>query len=134
MGRKYLDLSARLAALAFLGLALLASFSSAAVAAEPFNDVAFDAAQRANKTILLDVTASWCPVCRIQGLIIRRAEARMPQFVVFTIDFDKDTDLLKRFDVSYQSTLIVMKGTKELSRSTGDTNEDRIDAMIQQGL
>jgi len=54
--------------------------------------------------------------------------------VIYEVDFDTAKDTLKRFRVQQQSTLIVFKGTKEISRSTGDTDPARIRALIAQGF
>ena len=51
----------------------------------------------------------------------------------FNIDFDSQKDLLKKFNVQKQSTLIVFKGKQEAGRSTGDTNAGSIDALVEQG-
>jgi hypothetical protein len=48
-------------------LAALLAFSAGANVGQPFDAKAFQEAQASGKTILLDVAASWCPVC-CQGL------------------------------------------------------------------
>lgn len=105
-----------------------------AVAVQPFDDAAFEAAQAAGKPVLIDVTASWCPTCRAQKPILERLEAEFPSLIVYEIDFDSRKDLLKRFRVRVQSTLIVFKGTEEVGRSTGDTNPASIQALVARGL
>lgn len=117
-------------------LAALALFalSFTAHAAQPFDGKAFRDAQAVGKTILLDVTASWCPTCRQQRPIVERIEKERPDLVVYEVDFDTGKDVLKRFRVQYQSTLIVFKGAKEVGRSTGEIDPDRIRALVAKGL
>ena len=126
---------------ALLGLALYAlvataplGFSVVSRAAESFDDQSFKQAQAAGKTILVDVTASWCPTCRQQRPIVEQIEKERPNLVVYEVDFDTAKDTLKRFRVQLQSTLIVFKGTKEVGRSTGDTDPARIRALVAQGF
>ena len=126
---------------ALLGLALCALvaaallvFSMVSHAAESFDDQSFKQAQAAGKTILVDVTASWCPTCRQQRPIVEQIEKEKPNLVVYEVDFDTAKDTLKRFRVQQQSTLIVFKGTKEVGRSTGDTDPARIRALVAQGF
>jgi thiol-disulfide isomerase/thioredoxin len=122
---------------ALLGLVLCALvaaavlvFSLAGHATQPFDDQSFKQAQAAGKTILVDVTASWCPTCRQQRPIVEQIEKEKPNLLVYEVDFDTAKDTLKRFRVQQQSTLIVFKGTKEVGRSTGDTDAARIRALV----
>jgi thiol-disulfide isomerase/thioredoxin len=121
-------------ALCALAAAALLAFSVVSHAAQPFDDESFKQAQAAGKTILVDVTASWCPTCRRQRPIIEQIEKEKPNLVIYEVDFDTAKDTLKRFRVQQQSTLIVFKGIKEISRSTGDTDPARIRALIAQGF
>ena len=43
-------------------------------------------------------------------------------------------DVLRRFNVQRQSTLIVFKGKQEAGRSVGDTNAASIEALLAKGL
>ncbi|HEX9590094.1 MAG TPA: thioredoxin family protein [Bradyrhizobium sp.] len=108
---------------------LLAS-SLVAWAGQPFDAKAFQSAQAAEKVILVDVTASWCPTCRQQRPIVEQIEREKPDLVVLEADFDTAKDVLKQFRVQYQSTLIVFRGSKEVARSTGETDPSLIRALI----
>jgi thioredoxin 1 len=117
-----------------LSAAALLAMSLAAQAAQPFTAKAFQDAQAAGKSILVDVYASWCPVCKVQRPIVQELEKANPQLAVFEVDFDKAKDTLKQFGVQYQSTLIVFKGAKEVGRSTGDTDKAVITSLVSKGL
>jgi len=117
-----------------LAAAAMLAFLVAVQAAQPFDVQSFERAQAADKTILVDVTASWCPTCRQQRPIVEQIERENPNLVVYEVDFDAAKDALKRFRVRYQSTLIVFKGAKEVGRSTGDTDPARLRALVAQGL
>jgi thioredoxin 1 len=121
-------------ALCALAAAALLAFSAVGHTAQPFDDQSFKQAQAAGKTILVDVTASWCPTCRQQRPIVEQIEKETPNLVAYEVDFDTAKDTLKHFRVRYQSTLIVFKGTEEIGRSTGDTDPTRIRALIAKGL
>ena len=115
---------------ALLVAATLLASSLVAWAGQPFDAKAFQSAQAAEKAILVDVTASWCPTCRQQRPIVQQIEGEKPDLVVYEVDFDTAKDLLKQFRVQYQSTLIVFRGRKEVARSTGATDPDLIRALI----
>ncbi len=63
-----------------------------------------------------------------------RADPRFKDLVYFVIDFDSQKDLLKRFGVRTQSTLIAFKGEKEEGRSVGDTRRDSIISMVAKAV
>jgi thioredoxin 1 len=110
------------------------SASLAAQAGQAFNTKAFQQAQTAGNTILVDVTASWCPTCKQQRPIVQEIEKERPNLVVYEVDFDTAKDVLRRFHVQYQSTLIVFRGANEVDRSTGETEPTRIRELIEKGF
>ena len=123
-----------------LASAVTATLSPGSIAAaldkQPFDQKAFEAAQAAGKSILIEVSAPWCPVCKAQAPILSRlkGEPRFKELVNFNIDFDSQKDLLQRFGVQKQSTLIVFKGKQETGRSTGDTNAGSIEALLGKSI
>jgi thioredoxin 1 len=116
-----------------VALSAALSLGTAAFAMDQkFDQKAFDAAQAAGKPILIEVSAPWCPVCKAQAPILSKlkSETRFKSLASFSIDFDSQKDLLKRFNVQKQSTLIVFKGKQEAGRSTGDTNAGSIEQLL----
>jgi thioredoxin 1 len=104
------------------------------LAREPFDAKAFEQAQAAGKTVLIDVYASWCPVCKKQQPTIARLEKEKPELIVYEVNFDNDKNVLKKMGVQAQATLIVFKGAKEVGRSTGDSDPGRIQALVEKGF
>ena len=101
-----------------------------------FDQKAFDAAQNAGQPILIEVTAPWCPTCKAQAPILSRLSSadKYKNIVRFNIDFDSQKDLLRKFKVTTQSTLIGFKGKQEVGRSTGDTNPASIEALLAKAI
>lgn len=122
--------------LIFPFIAALFFVAAAWAAGKPFNQAGFEAAQAAGKPILVEVHADWCPTCRAQEPIISELmrDPKNADFVVLRVDFDNQKDVVKRLRTQYQSTLIVFKGTKEVSRSTGETRKDAIAAQLAKAL
>jgi thioredoxin 1 len=122
---------------------LIAAAAAAALAAapafaepQPFDAKAFDAAQKAGKPIFVAVHASWCPTCKAQTPILSKltADPKFKDLTYFVIDFDSQKDLVNRFGVKMQSTLIAFKGGQEQGRSVGDTDRARIAALLNKVL
>ncbi|WP_439574501.1 thioredoxin family protein [Phreatobacter sp.] len=101
-----------------------------------FTPAAFQAAQAAGRPILVEVSAPWCPTCRAQKPILSdlTASERFRGFVVLTVDFDSQKDVLRQLRVQMQSTLIVFRGTEEKGRSTGDTNRASIETLLAKAI
>jgi len=124
-----------LAGLAF-AVAMAVSAPLSALDKKPFDARAFEDAQAAGKPILVEVHASWCPICKAQTPILANL-SNTPKFkdmVRFNIDFDSQKDLLRKFNVQKQSTLIAFKGKQEVARSTGDTNAGSIERLLDKSI
>ena len=117
-----------------LATTFLIGSSLVAQAGQPFDMGAFQQAQAAGKSILVDVTAPWCPTCKQQRPVVQEIEKSTPNLVVYEVDFDSAKDVLKRFRVQSQSTLIVFKGANEVGRSTGETDPANIKALVSKSL
>jgi len=111
---------------------LAAAAPALAAAPQPFNDAAFAEAQKAGKPIFVAIHASWCPICKAQTPILAQltADPKFKDLVYFTVDFDSQKDLVRRFGARMQSTLISFKGAAEQGRSVGDTNRQSIAALL----
>ncbi len=102
----------------------------------PFDQKAFEAAQAAGKSILVDVSAPWCPVCPAQKPIIEELSLH-PEYrdlTIFDVDFDTQKPVLRSLKVQQQSTLIVLKGNKETGRSVGSTDPSAIDRLLKKAI
>ena len=98
-----------------------------------FDEATFAALQNADKPILIDVRADWCPVCKKQAPVISSllADPEFAGYTVLEVNFDTEAAVLKQFKVAQQSTLIVFKGKAEKGRSTGVTQQDSIAALLR---
>ncbi|ASU41520.1 thiol reductase thioredoxin [Herbaspirillum sp. meg3] len=110
--------------------------STVFAAGQHYAQAQFDALNKSGKPVVVHVHADWCPTCRAQDPIVS-ALIKDPAFknVSFLeVDFDAQKDVVKAFNVTQQSTLIVFKGGKEVGRSTGDTRKASIDSLINKAL
>ena len=124
------------AARSMFGAALLAAASLAQAAVQPFDKTKFDAALAQGKPVIVDFAADWCPTCKEQKPIVEALmqEARRKDIALFVADFDKETALKKRLKVTMQSTFIVLKGGKEVGRSTGQTDKAELAGLFDKAL
>jgi thiol:disulfide interchange protein len=116
----------------------IAAASRSAQAAEraAWSDAAFDAARQAGRSVIVEVTAPWCPTCRAQRPHVDATLAApdMAQALLLTVDFDSQKDALRRLGVRSQSTLIAFKGMEERGRATGITDPAQIRDLLRRAL
>lgn len=119
-----------------LTLVLISGVPAGAMERKPFDAKAFAAERAAGRPILIEVSAVWCPICKVQKPILSNlaTKAKFKEVTLFEIDFDTQKDLLRTFKVQKQSTLIAFKGTQEVARSTGDTNATSIEALLDKSI
>ena len=123
-----------IAAAASLGLILFAALAFSAEV--PFNQAQFDAARSSGKPVAVVFHADWCPTCRAQAPLLKDLSQK-PEFTRLTLyiaNYDQEKDLKKSLGVSQQSTLVVFKQGHEVARSTGDTNEASLGALLRQAI
>lgn len=113
---------------------LMTSVSAHAVeGAMTYNSDAFQKAQQANKMIVVDVYKDGCGTCAKQKPALEAARDKYPDAAFFRVDFANDKKAVKKFSAIKQSTIIVFKGTEEKARLLGETNQEKILAMIAKG-
>jgi thioredoxin 1 len=102
---------------------------------QPYSAVALAEAQKADKPVALHFHADWCPTCRAQEKVLQSLKSEQGlNLTVLVANYDTEKDLKRRFKVNAQSTLVVLKGTKEVARSVGDTSSDGIRNALKSAL
>ena len=121
---------------AVVAIAITAAIAVPALAATKFTPAGLAEAQKAGKSILVEVSAPWCPVCRAQKVVLGELgkQERFKKLVTFEVDFDTQKDALKALNVRMQSTLIVYKGDKEMGRLAYDAKKESIEALLAKAL
>lgn len=123
--------------LVLLGLFVLApSLSARAATVQPFTKAAFEAAQARNQPILVDIWASWCPICAAQKPIIERL-GKSPAFhdlLVLRVNFDTQKAIVRAMGARMQSTLIAFHGRKLVGVTVGDTDPASIAALLEKTI
>ena len=94
----------------------------------------------AGDTVFLDFKAHWCTTCNAQARAINAIKSGNADYasnIVF-IDVDWDqygrSDLVKSLNIPRRSTLVVLKGDKELGRLVADTSSRRIKTLMDTAL
>ena len=113
---------------------IFTSFATFALeGASHYNADAFQKAQNSNKMIVVDVYKDGCGTCAKQKPALEAARSQYPDAEFFRVDFVNDKQAVKKFKAIKQSTIIVFKGTEERGRVLGETDQEKILAMIAKG-
>ena len=124
-------------AAALAGVVMLATAGVAnAIEIAPFEASAFEAAKAEGKSVVVDVTASWCNTCRAQTKIIDTLAGK-PEYkdiLVLKVDYDKQKDEMRSLGAQNRSTLIAFKGPEETGRSVADTNPVSVEQLFTSTL
>ena len=95
---------------------------------------------KAGETVFLDFKASWCTTCKAQERALEALKSENPAYeqAITFINVDWDTygksDLAKSLKIPRRSTLVVLKGDKELGRIVADTSKASIKALMDTAL
>ncbi len=101
---------------------------------------ALEAALASGKPVFLDFKASWCSTCKAQERVISALKAENPAYeagiVFLDVDWDtwKDAVIVSEMNIPRRSTLVVLKGDKELGRIVAGTGRDAIKALMDMAL
>lgn len=127
----------RRALLIFFSLAgLFTSVAANAAERVQFTPAAFAAAEKAGKSILVDISAPWCSTCQAQEAALRKLtkDPKFDALTIFVVDFDSQKDAVRSFGARWQSTLVVFKGEREVARSVADTDPSSLAALLDAAL
>jgi thiol:disulfide interchange protein len=125
----------RIARLALTLLLLSTAALAHALDVQPYTPQALEAAQKAQAPVALHFRADWCPTCRAQDKILHALEMESGlQLTVLSVSYDNETALKSRFKVQTQSTLIVLRGTRETARLVGNAASGDIRAALKSAL
>ncbi len=116
---------------------LLAFTVSAAFAANtPYKQAEFNQLLKDGKSVVLHIHADWCPTCRAQDAVLKDLLPmdEYKNLPVLRVDFDTEKTLLRKYKVRNQSTFIIFKNGKEVTRSTGETDSTRIAELLNKAL
>ena len=119
----------------FVLLSFLTAASAYALEIIPYTPAALAQAQQSGKSYALHFHADWCPVCRAQSQVLEALKADpMLNVTVFVVNYDTEKSLRKPFSVYTQSTIIAFKGKHETGRLAGESQADKIRAVLMSAL
>ena len=114
---------------------VLFAFESFAVEKKTtFTLEAFNEAQKAGKTIVINSWNKFCGTCSKQTKILNEAKKDFPNIIFLSYEHSKNKDIAKLLKSEYWATIIVYKNSKEIAKEIGITNKSDIYSLIKKEI
>lgn len=120
-----------------LGLALPAMASAETI---DYTPGVIQSALKEGKTVFIDYATDWCSTCQRQERVISAIRDSNPAYdeamVFVRVDWDEygTHQVSTALKIPRRSTLVVLKGNKELGRIVAGTSVEDIKALMDTGL
>ena len=96
-----------------------------------FTNEIFKKSQSNGKTIVIHSWNKTCTTCAKQVKILDKAKQDFKDIIFLSFEQTKDKDIAKFLSIDYWTTIVVYRDNKEVSRSIGQTNKEKIYSQIK---
>ena len=96
-----------------------------------FTNKIFQEAQSEGKTVVIHSWNKTCSTCAKQVTILDKAKKDFENILFLSFEQTKDKDIAKFLGIDYWTTIVIYKNNKELSRTIGQTNKEKIYSQIK---
>ena len=114
---------------------VLFTFESIAIEKKTtFTVEAFNEAQKAGKTIVINSWNKSCGTCATQTQILTEAQKDFPDILFLSYEQTKHKDIAKLLNVDFWATIIIYKNSKEVVKEIGVTSKSDIYSLIKKEI
>ncbi len=90
----------------------------------------------ADRPVLVEFTADWCPPCRVMARVLAELRAERPDLAVVALDVDANPATAARYDVLSMPTFVVFDQGAPIGRLVGSRPKRRLlrelDELLEQ--
>ena len=116
----------------FIIIFTLISFNTFAVEkSTTFNNEIFEKAQLDGKIVVINSWNETCTTCKAQIKILNQAEKEFEDILFLSFEQEKDKAIAKKLGIDYWTTIVIYQNNKEVYRSIGQMNKDKIYSAIK---
>ena len=116
----------------FIIIFTLLSFNTFAVEkSTTFNNEIFEKAQLDGKIVVINSWNETCTTCKAQIKILNQAEKEFGDILFLSFEQEKDKAIAKKLGIDYWTTIVIYQNNKEVYRSIGQMNKDKIYSAIK---
>ena len=109
----------------FLLIILFPLHVNAAEKKTTFTNEIFSKAQSDGKTVVVSSWIKYCTSCASQMKALKNVEKDFNNLVYLNFDV-REKAIAKQLNIQFQTTLVIYKNNKEVSRSLGELSKDKI--------
>jgi thioredoxin 1 len=99
-----------------------------------FSTEIFEKAQASGKTIVINSYEIWCGTCVAQIKVLNQAKKDFNNVIFLSYEQGKNKDIAKKLNINFRTTIVVYKGSNEVSRIIGQTKKEVIYSTIREGI
>ena len=96
-----------------------------------FTSEIFQKAQLEGKTVVINSWNETCTTCKAQIKILDQAEKEFTDILFLSFEQEKDKTIAKQLGIDYWTTIVIYQNNKEIYRSIGQMNKDKIYSVIK---
>ena len=96
-----------------------------------FNNEIFEKAQLDGKIVVINSWNETCITCKAQIKILNQAEKEFEDILFLSFEQEQDKAIAKKLGIDYWTTIVIYQNNKEVSRSIGQMNKDKIYSAIK---
>ena len=94
----------------------------------------FKSAQKTGKLIVVNSWNEFCTTCAAQTKIFQQAEKDFADVIFFYYEQTKNPDIAEYLNIDFWTTIAIFKNNKEILRTMGLTDKDKIYSLIKAGI
>ena len=94
----------------------------------------FEKAKKNGETIVITAWNKYCGTCKKQKLVLDQAEKDFKDVLFLYYSHPKMKDFAKYLKIEHRSTILVYKGSSEVSRTLGQVDKSLIYSNIKKGI
>ncbi|MDC0179533.1 thioredoxin family protein [Candidatus Pelagibacter sp.] len=112
-------------------ITILFNFSATGISKETnFTNEIFEKSQLDGKTVVIHSWNKTCSTCARQVKILDKAKQDFKDVIFLSFEQTKDKEIAKSLSIDYWTTIVVYRDNKEVSRTIGQTNKEKIYSQI----
>ena len=94
----------------------------------------FEQAKKNGETVVVTAWNKYCGTCKRQKIVLDQAEKDFKDILFLYYSHPKMKDIAKYLKIDHRSTILVYKGSSEVSRTLGQVDKSIIYSNIKKGI